>query len=50
MLQKESFTVNTLIKKMPYKEPKVLQVIRFMMDNEKIAENEQMKLHLVNKD
>ena len=50
ILQKEPSTVNALIKKTSYKEPKVLQVIRFMMDNQKIAENAQMKLHLVIKD
>jgi ATP-dependent DNA helicase RecQ len=44
ILTTESQTVNALVKKIPYKESKVLQVIRFMMDNNQIVENELMKL------
>jgi len=40
----EELTVNALVRKVPFKEPKVLQVIRFMLDNEQIEENEAMKL------
>jgi len=40
----DELTVNALVRKIPYKEPKVLQVIRFMMDNGQIEENDTMKL------
>jgi ATP-dependent DNA helicase RecQ len=42
----EQLTINALVKKIPFKEPKTLQVIRFMMDNAQIEENELMKLKL----
>ena len=42
----ESLTVNSLVKKLNVKEPKALQVIRFMMDNGQIEENEIMRLNL----
>ncbi len=45
-LHVEELTVNALIKKIPFKEPKALQVIRFMIDNNQIEENELMKLKL----
>lgn len=45
-LHAEELTVNALIKKIPFKEPKALQVIRFMIDNNQIEENELMKLSL----
>jgi ATP-dependent DNA helicase RecQ len=45
-LEVEELTVNSLVKNIPFKEPKVLQVIRFMMDNGQIEENEVMKLKL----
>lgn len=45
-LHAEALTVNALIKKIPFKEPKALQVIRFMIDNNQIVENELMKLGL----
>lgn len=44
VLVSESLTVNALLKKIPFNELKVLQVIRFMMDNGQIMENELMKL------
>lgn len=44
VLATENLTVNALLKKIPFNEPKVLQVIRFMMDNGQIMENELMKL------
>jgi len=47
VLSKESITLNALVKKNPFKEPKVLQVIRFMMDNGQIEESEAMKLKIV---
>ncbi|HET7733263.1 MAG TPA: ATP-dependent DNA helicase RecQ [Paludibacter sp.] len=46
ILAAEELTLNALVKKVPYKEPKVLQVVRFMIDNEQIVENELMKLSL----
>lgn len=45
-LPTEELTLNALVKKIPFKEPKVLQVIRFMKDNGQIEENELMKLKL----
>ena len=45
-LSTEELTLNALVKKIPFKEPKVLQVIRFMKDNGQIEENELMKLSL----
>jgi ATP-dependent DNA helicase RecQ len=45
-LSAEELTVNALVKKIPFKEPKTLQVIRFMMDNKQIEQNELMKLKL----
>ena len=41
----ESLGVNALVKKIAHKEPKVIQVIRFMLDNNQIVENELMKLN-----
>ena len=46
VLTTEELTINSLVKKVPFKEPKVLQVIRFMIDNGQITENERMKLVL----
>jgi ATP-dependent DNA helicase RecQ len=46
-LKTASLSINALVKRIPSKEPKVLQVIRFMMDNGQIAENEMMKLNNV---
>jgi ATP-dependent DNA helicase RecQ len=46
VLSVETLSVNALVKRIPYKEAKVLQVIRFMIDNGQIAENESMKLAL----
>ncbi len=46
MLSSEDLTVNSLVKKIPYKEPKVLQVIRFMLDNGQIEEDNMMKLRI----
>jgi len=45
-LSTKELTLNALVKKIPFKEPKVLQVIRFMKDNGQIEENELMKLKL----
>lgn len=45
-LSVENLTVNALIKKIPFKEPKTLKVIRFLLDNGLLVENERMKLEL----
>ena len=42
----ESLPVNSLVKKLEIKEQKALQVIRFMLDNGQIEENEMMHLKL----
>jgi ATP-dependent DNA helicase RecQ len=47
ILSDENLTLNSLVKKLSFKEPKVLQVVRFMIDNGQIVENEQMKLKLL---
>ncbi len=44
ILQNESLTTNALLKRIKAKENKTLQVIRFLIDNEKIIENERMLL------
>lgn len=44
ILQKESLSTNILLKRIHAKENRILQVIRFMIDNEKIIENERMLL------
>jgi ATP-dependent DNA helicase RecQ len=44
ILSTESLSVHALVKKLNLKEPKVIQVIRFMIDNGQIMENETMKL------
>ena len=46
-LSVEELSVNALVKKVPFKEPKVLQVIRFLKDNGQLKENELLKLSLV---
>jgi len=46
-LSAEELSVNALVKKVPFKEPKVLQVIRFLKDNGQLKENELLKLSLV---
>ncbi|MDD4991057.1 MAG: RecQ family ATP-dependent DNA helicase [Paludibacter sp.] len=43
-LSVEELSINSLVKKIPFKEPKVLQVIRYMQDNGQIEETELMKL------
>jgi len=45
-LSTEELTVNALVKKIPFKEPKTLQVIRFMLDNKQVEQNDLMKLKL----
>jgi len=46
LLTSEELSINSLIKKIPVKEPKSLKVVRFMIDNGQLKENELMKLSL----
>jgi ATP-dependent DNA helicase RecQ len=46
ILKKEALPINSLLRKIPFKEPQAIQVIRFLIDNEHIAENELMQLIL----
>jgi len=46
ILNSESLSINALVKKMNLKEQKVLQVVRFMIDNRQIEENELLKLEI----
>jgi ATP-dependent DNA helicase RecQ len=46
ILRDEPLSVNALAKRIQAKEAKVIQVIRFLADNGKIEEDEQMKLRL----
>jgi len=45
-LSKESLPINSLLRKLPFKEPQAIQVIRFLIDNDHIVENELMQLEL----
>jgi len=45
LLKEEALTINALVKKIAHKESKILKVIRFMIDNGQIQENELMKLN-----
>ena len=49
ILNNEELTINALVRKVPFKEPKVLKVIRFMMDNGQLQENDLMKIQLSKK-
>ncbi len=44
ILQNEALTTNALLKRIKAKENKTLQVLRFLIDNDKIIENERMLL------
>ena len=46
-LSSNELTLNSLVKTIPFKEKKVLQVIRFLLDNNQIEENKSMKLKLI---
>lgn len=46
ILQSESLTTNSLIKRLNINEKKSIQVVRFLLDNNVIIENEQFKLVL----
>jgi ATP-dependent DNA helicase RecQ len=49
VLAVEELTINALVRKLSYKEPKVLQVVRFMLDNGQIEEDNVMKLTVKSK-
>ena len=49
LLTSEELSINSLIKKIPFKEPKSLKVVRFMIDNGQLKENELMKLSIKKK-
>jgi len=46
VLATDELSINALVKQVPFKEPKVLKVIRFLLDNGQIVENELMKLKI----
>lgn len=46
LLTSEDLSINSLIKKIPVKETKSLKVVRFMIDNGQLKENELMKLSI----
>ncbi|HNX88259.1 MAG TPA: RecQ family zinc-binding domain-containing protein, partial [Paludibacteraceae bacterium] len=46
VLQEKELTIGNLAKKLSYKEIKVMQVIRLLLDQQQIIQNEQMKLQL----
>ena len=46
----ESCTVNSIVKKLNFKEQKTLQVIRFMFDNQELEQDEKMKLRKIHND
>ncbi len=48
VLQNEPLPANSLLRKLPFKEPQAIQVIRFMIDNGAIFENELMQLEVKN--
>lgn len=44
ILSSEPLPINSLLRKLPFKEPQSIQVIRFLIDNDHIEENELMQL------
>jgi ATP-dependent DNA helicase RecQ len=44
ILSTEPLPINSLLRKLPFKEPQAIQVIRFLIDNDHIEENELMQL------
>ena len=44
LLTKDEYTTNNLLNELPYKENKILQVLRYLMDNKQILQNERMKI------
>ena len=44
ILEKEPLAINSLLRKLPFKEPQSIQVIRFMIDNDHLIQNDYMQL------
>ena len=44
LLSKNESTARNLLNELPYKENKILQVLRYLMDNKQIRQNERMKI------
>jgi ATP-dependent DNA helicase RecQ len=44
ILEKEPLVINSLLRKLPFKEPQSIQVIRFLIDNDHLIQNEYMQL------
>jgi len=44
ILEKEPLAINSLLRKLPFKEPQSIQVIRFLIDNDHLIQNEYMQL------
>jgi ATP-dependent DNA helicase RecQ len=44
ILEKEPLAINSLLRKLPFKEPQSIQVIRFMIDNDHLIQNEYLQL------
>ncbi len=49
ILEKEPLVINSLLRKLPFKEPQSIQVIRFMIDNDHLIQNEYMQLKKMEK-
>ncbi len=47
LLKSEPQTINSLVRQLRFKETKTIKVVRFLLDNGAIAENNQMKLSVV---
>ncbi|MEA4982844.1 MAG: ATP-dependent DNA helicase RecQ [Paludibacter sp.] len=47
LLIKEPLTINQMTKKLSYKENKITQVVRFLLDNRQLKQNEDLKLHVL---
>lgn len=47
LLKSEPQTINSLVRQLHFKETKTIKVVRFLLDNGAIAENNQMKLSVV---
>ena len=47
LLQNDEYTTSKLINILPFKEDKIMDVLRYLMDNQVIRQNEQMKMIFV---
>lgn len=46
LLMKKPLIINQITKKLSYKETKIMQVVRFLMDSRQLKQDEDLKLHL----